>query len=232
MLHVPTQCINLLSGYLTGRQQVVMVNGKSSAPSAVTSGVPQGSVLGPTMFIALMHDINDSVSSGTFLSLFADDILVFRPQTHDGDVAVFQADLDSISQWGNVNQLSFNPSKSAHIRLSRKRNPGQAEYFLDGARIPSVSSAKYLGLHIDQKFNWTTHWAVKCAAARKRMRYLNALFKYRNSAARIKLFEALVQPLFDYCPSVTWSFLFGTVRKIEHCSRKFLRSVRLGVSSR
>ena len=75
---------------------MVMVYGKSSAPAAVTSGVPQGSVLGPTMFIALMHDINDNVSSGTFLSLFADDILVFRPQILDDDVDVFQADLDRV----------------------------------------------------------------------------------------------------------------------------------------
>ena len=64
------------------------------------------------------------------------------------------------------------------------------------------------------------------------MRYLNCLFKYRNSAARITLYDALVQSLLDYCPSVTWTFLIGPVKEIEKCARRFLRTIRLGYSSK
>ena len=69
-LQVPRQCLAVLNSYLLNRRQVVVVNGKYSSSVAVTSGVPQESVLGPIMFIAMMHDINSVVSLGTSLSLF------------------------------------------------------------------------------------------------------------------------------------------------------------------
>ena len=231
-LGVPIDCRRLLDDYLRNRRQVVTVNGKHSTSLEVTSGVPQGSVLGPCLFIALMSSINNVVSPGTVLNLFADDILVFRPQFSDDDAMLLQEDLDAIAQWGVSNQLAFNPSKSAHLRLSRKKTPGLAVYSLNGITVPSVSSTKYLGLHIDQRLEWASHWSAKCASGRKRIRYLSCLFKYRNSAARIMLYNALVQSLLDYCPAVTWSFLIGSIREIERCARRFLRSIRLGVSSK
>ncbi|GAV03553.1 hypothetical protein RvY_13955 [Ramazzottius varieornatus] len=96
--------------------------------------------------------------------------------------------------------------------------------------IPSALAVNYLGIHIDSRLTWTAHWSAKCASVRKRIRYLNSLFKYRNSAARIRLFDALVQSLLDYCPSVVWSSLVGSLREIEKCAGKFLRTVRLGDS--
>ncbi|GAU90486.1 hypothetical protein RvY_02893 [Ramazzottius varieornatus] len=97
MFGVPTQCRRLVESYLSNRRQVVTVNGKSSDVLPVTSGVPQGSVLGPILFIALMSDTNTAVSPGTCLSLFADDILVSRPQETASDHSIFQPDLDNIA---------------------------------------------------------------------------------------------------------------------------------------
>ena len=139
--------------------------------------MPQGSVLGPIMFVAMMHDISSVMSLGTSLSLFADDILVYRPQVMDTDAIKFQEDLTRLTVWGNLNQLTFNGSKSAHLRLSRKRPAGTAHYHLEGTPIPNVPHVKYLGLHIDQKLTWSVHWSAKCANGKKRVRYLNALFK-------------------------------------------------------
>ena len=87
-LQVPVPCVSVLRSYLVNRKQVVIVNGGYSEPLPVTSRVPQGSVLGPLMFIALMSDIHTAVSPGTCLTSFADDILVYRPQfvTEDRDI--------------------------------------------------------------------------------------------------------------------------------------------------
>ena len=230
-LRVPAVCLSLLSSYLSKRKQVVVVNGTCSKVLNVTSGVPQGSILGPLLFITLMSDINTTVSPGTVLNLFADDVLVFRPQQDDADFVTFQKDLDSIATWGQANQLSFNPAKSSHIRLSRKQNPTIATYTLGGIVIPSSTSTKYLGLHIDQKLTWTSHWTAKCATAKKRVRYLNSLFKYRNSVARLKLYETLVQSLLDYCTTVTWCYSVGTIREVEKISQKFLQTIQLGHNS-
>ena len=91
---------------------------------------------------------------------------------------------------------------------------------------------KYLGLHIDRKLNWSEHWSAKCATGRKRIRYINSLFQYRNSAARLQLFSSLVQSVLDYCPSVAWSFSIMTVKEVENCAGKFLRTIRLGFSNK
>ena len=227
-LQVPSQCVSVLRSYLINRKQVVIVNGKYSEPLPVTSGVPQGSVLGPLMFIALMCDIHTVVSPGTCLTLFADDILVYRPQFIAEDNEILQLDLDQINAWGAASQLSFNSAKSAYLRLSRSGDPGDDVYRLAGAIIPNVPTVKYLGLHIDRKLNWSEHWSEKCATGRKRFRYINSLFQYRNSAARLQLFSSLVQSVLDYCPSVTWSFSIMTVKQVENCAGKFLRTIRLG----
>ena len=116
-----------------------------------------------------MSDINNTVSPGKILNLFADDVLVFRPQQDVADFATFHKDLDSIATWGQANQLSFNPAKSSHIRLSRKQTSTTATYTLGGTVIPTSTSTKYLGLHIDQSLTWTAHWSAKCATAKKQM---------------------------------------------------------------
>ena len=151
----------MLRSYLVNRKQVVVVNGKYSEPLPVTSGVPQGSVLSPLIFIALMSVIHTVVSPGTCLTLFAADILVYRPQFVTEDNEVLQLDLDHMDAWRAVNQLSFNPEESAYLRLSRSSgDPGDDVYRLAGAVIPNAPMVKYLGLHIDRRMSWSEHWSA------------------------------------------------------------------------
>ena len=105
--------------FLTGRTQTVIVNGMSSSHSDVKSGVPQGSVLGPLLFLILLGDIDKSVSSA-FLSSFADDTRIGHRIKTAGDVNRLQKDLESIYQWSADNNMKFNSEKFECIRYVKK----------------------------------------------------------------------------------------------------------------
>ena len=110
-----------LHNYLAGRQQKVVLNGVSSETSPVTSGVPQGSILGPILFLIYINDIvKANISKGSTLVLYADDILLYRPICTSEDYFFLQRDIDSISNWASTNKMTFNTSKCKSMLISRK----------------------------------------------------------------------------------------------------------------
>ena len=112
-------CGNILrriKSFLTNRSQQVVVNGEYSQLCKVTSGVPQGSVLGPLLFLCYINDIAHNISSK--IRLYADDTLLYRSIHSEQDVVALQNDLDTLSQWADVWQMSFNPSKIEFLRIT------------------------------------------------------------------------------------------------------------------
>ena len=89
------------------------------------------------------------------LRLYADDTLLYRSIHSEQDVVVLQNDLDTLSQWADVWQMSFNPSKAEFLRITNKINYVQSSYYLSNTLIPSVSHTKYLGVIIDKNLKWT-----------------------------------------------------------------------------
>ena len=101
-----------LHNYLADRQQKVVLNGVSSETSPVTSGVPQGSILGPILFLIYIDDIvKANISQGSTLVLYADDILLYRPICTSEDYLSLQRDIDIISNWAATNKMTFDTSK-------------------------------------------------------------------------------------------------------------------------
>jgi len=104
--------ITWIHNYLAERQQRVVINGMSSRSSRVLSGVPQGSILGPLLFLIYINDITDiNISMESRLVLYADDILLFRPIRTTGDYSALQADIDALSNWATQNTMTFNTAK-------------------------------------------------------------------------------------------------------------------------
>ena len=113
--------LNWTESFLIGRTQKVSVNGVHSSPINVTSGVPQGSVLGPTLFLLYINDINNNVNST--VRLFADDSLLYRPIWSQTDHEILQKDLEMLTSWANKWQMSFNVSKCKVLSITKKRLP-------------------------------------------------------------------------------------------------------------
>jgi len=116
--------ISWVHNYLAERRQFVVYNGASSHSTPVVSGVPQGSILGPLLFLIYIDDICQlSLSPGSRLVLYADDILLYRPISCSSNYHLFQADINGISNWATQNKMTFNVSKCKAMHISRKRYP-------------------------------------------------------------------------------------------------------------
>ena len=135
-----------IADFLAGRSQKVVVDGEESESCPVTSGVPQGSVLGPTLFLLFINDIGNDITSN--IRLFADDTILYRPISSSTDADQLQADLDRLHDWSNKWQMVFHPAKCKLLRASSSRNPIKASYTLAGQTLEQVDNATYLGVTI------------------------------------------------------------------------------------
>ena len=105
-----------VTDYLTGRSQNVVVNGESSRPAPVISGVPQGSVLGPLLFLIYINDLSEiNLCQGAKLTLYADDVLLYRAISSPEDFVTLQEDINKVGNWSSTNFLTLNRAKNSNL---------------------------------------------------------------------------------------------------------------------
>ena len=139
-----------LHSYLTNRKQQVLVNGATSSPANVLSGVtvPQGSVIGPLLFLIYINDVcSVELSRNCHITLYADDILLYKPIQSAQDYSDFQKDINAISDWVDNNYLHLNVQKYKFMLVSRKRTRHLLPTLkLCGQELQMVDTYKYLEL--------------------------------------------------------------------------------------
>ena len=151
-----------IANYLCQRTQAVIVNGATSSSLPVVSGVPQGSVLGPLLFLLYINGISEVQLSDGTLILFADDILLFRPIRNALDFELLQEDVNALFNWVCSNFLCFNAKKCKQMLVSRKRNQTSiVPIKIGGVALEVVSKYSYLGIWITSSLSWNRH-VEKC----------------------------------------------------------------------
>ena len=130
-LGITGTCLSCIKIYLEDRKQVVKIGNFTSSPREVISGVPQGSILGPLLFLAYVSDIPEAIKRGSLVRLFADDTKKFRVVGSREDESALQEDLNSLSDWSSRWLLSFNHEKCKFVRYGTSSGWGQPEYYLD-----------------------------------------------------------------------------------------------------
>ena len=121
-LNLPTHLFNWITDYLSNRFQKVVYSGVTSHALPVTSGVPQGSIFGPLLFLLYINDLPSSFSDRTNIMVYADDILLYKPVRSDLDPRrSFQCDVNLLSNWISDNHLTMNTSKTKSMTISRAR---------------------------------------------------------------------------------------------------------------
>ena len=197
-----------VKSYLTDRSQKVIVNGKASDPTPVLSGVPQGSVIGPLLFLIYIDGVmNLPLSEKSNLILYADDILLYRAIKCESDYSVLQDDINTINYWVEENHMQFNTAKCKYMLISHKRHKTTSPTALTIAshQIDKVESFKYLGLLFTSDLSWSKHITSVCNKARRLLGLLYRRF-YQQSEPEtlLKLYMSLVRPHLEYASQV-WS---------------------------
>ena len=152
---VQGKALRWIESFLVGRSQTVVLNGNSSDELQGSSGVPQGSVLGPILFLLYINDLPDSLQSQ--VRLFADDTAMYLTVQGQADSKKLQNDLDILQEWEREWDMEFNPSKCQVVHITRSRPPINTSYSMHGQVIDSVDSARYLGVDITSDLNFTQH---------------------------------------------------------------------------
>jgi hypothetical protein len=159
-----------IQNFLSDRSQAVVVDGENSSYIDVECGVPQGSVLGPSLFLFYINDMACGLNSTVIL--FADDTIAYPAVTSEADAVDIQSDLNKLGIWEKKCKMEFHPDKCNVLTISKKANPIKFEYKLHGQTLKSVNNAKYLGCLITSDLHRTNHINSICGKANKTLGFL------------------------------------------------------------
>jgi hypothetical protein len=181
---------------ISHRFRRVRVEGHHSEKVRVTSGVPQGSVLGPLLFLAYVNDIWRGIEST--IRLFADDCIIYRKILNIRDVEKLQNDLDILGDWAERNEMKINPNKSKALSFTRARVKDPLYYSLGDQKIPEASSCKYLGIIIRSDLSWADQVNYTVQKAWRALHFVMRIVKKGNKNTKSLAYTSLVRPILEY----------------------------------
>lgn len=195
--------IDWFKSYLTMRTQATIYRGQESDYKYVDLGVPQGSVLGPILFILYVNDIKDVVTLGN-INLFADDTVLFVIADSIAEAySVMKLELSKLTEWLKMKKLKLNVKKTKYMLITNKIRTGHVDTLsIDGEVVEQVNVVKYLGVMVDEKLNFNEHidYIIRKAASKYGM--LCKINKFLSFDNKVMLYKTLVAPHFEYCASI------------------------------
>ena len=214
--------------YLSNRTQYVVFNDHKSSVRSIKCGVPQGSVLGPLLFIIFLNDIAFSSNNFTFVT-FADDTNVIVSHANLPDlITIVNHELDNLSVWFKANKLSLNINKTNYIMFknrhsNRMYNNDDLNICIDGVKLSRVSHTKFLGVLLDESLTWSNHTSNVTNILSK---YCGILYRLRDilpSKTLFTLYNTLVLPHLYYC-NIIWADSNNTnLHKIHLKQKRIMR---------
>ena len=213
-----------VEAFLTGREQMVRVNGELSTSKAVISGIPQGSVLGPLLFVIYINDLPDVVKSN--ILLFADDTKIFNKVSSVDDAISLQKDIDALNRWSDIWLLRFNTDKCHVLTIGKFENIAHTHrYTLYGDELDHVFEEKDLGVTIDMELTFEEHVATKVKKANSIMGLIRRSFSFLDGDLFKKLYTSFVRPHLEYAIPVWSPHLRKQIRMIERVQERATKSV-------
>ena len=187
----------------------------------VLSGVPQGTVLGPMLFLAFINDLPKSVTSS--VRLFADDCVLYRSVANDNDCDKLQEDLLKLEEWEDTWCMNFNPSKCSTISITRKKNKVIHQYSLHEQILQQVSSATYLGIELSADLSWTNHINKTTKKANKQLAFVKRNLPINNIKVKESAYKGLVRPILEYSSTVWDPYQKKYIDQLEMVQRRAAR---------
>lgn len=202
--------LSVLTSYLSERKQVVKIGNCFSAPKSVSMGIPQGSCLGPLLFLIFINDLPKFSNMSTTI-LYADDTaLLFQNSNLNDLVSIVNSELTRFSDWSTANKLIVNTEKTYPLLITNSRLPETVPpIYLNNDVIHFKTQIKYLGVIVDQNLKFNIHISEICKKISKSIGILYNMRKYLPLPALISLYYSLVYPYFIYC-NLCWGNTYET----------------------
>lgn len=224
-LGLPHGFVNWIAAYLSHRTQSVSIGGCISPVLPVTSGVPQGSVLGPLLFLVYINDIVSIIDAGVHIRLFADDCIIFKEITSSSDQLLLDHSLHSVVSWCDTWKMKLNSAKSTLLRITKKKQPFEYIYNIADTPVTVERECKYLGLIISDTLSWSPHIKHICTSASRKLGFIKR--KLNDAPIQVKLhaYYSLVRSKLEYANIVWDPFTQKDIRKLEMVQRRAVRFI-------
>ena len=224
------QILAWLKSFLVDRTQSVVLNGKHSIISKILSGVPQGTVLGPILFILFINDLQGCVKHSK-VSFFADDTRISKQISSEQDVPLLQQDLDNVIQWSKRNNMKLHEDKFE--LMVHKHRPNSAFYELPfvsesmmytisgGDTIQPTDNLRDLGITVCSDLSWSLHISSIACKARSIASWVFSVFKTRSTFTMLTLYKSLVRSNLEYCCPLWNPNKLADIQQLESVQRTF-----------
>ena len=213
-----------IAAFLSDRKQLVKVNAAKSTINPVVSGIPQGSVLGPLLFVIYINDLPEKVVSDLFL--FADDTKILKTIDSVEDSLVVQDDINELEKWSQDWLLKFHPDKCHVLTIGKFSNIKHAHrYQLGGNELEHVFEEKDLGVLIDSELTFEEHISKQVNKANSILGVIKRSFNDLSPSAFCTLYTTFVRPHLEYAQSVWQPKLRRNINLIEGVQRRATKSI-------
>ena len=221
---INNKILDTISDFLSGRTFRVKVGNASSDDFPVGSGIPQGSVLGPLLFLLYINDLPTSIINS--VSLFADDLKMYGKSCMKNTL---QTDLDHLSKWQNIWLLKFNTKDNKCKVMHAGTNNPKNKYFLDGMELPEIKSEKDLGVLVSESMSWQPHIDSIIKKATSCVAWVLRSIISRSPKVMLQIYKSMIRPHLEYCVQL-WSPLpvhgnWTSILAIENVQRTFTRAI-------
>ena len=224
-------CLSWFKSYLFHRTQRVAINNELSETSKLSCGVPQGSILGPLLFLLFINDLPLSLHGTSFVDLYADDTTIYEQHS---DVKTLQSNLqkslNSLHDWCRKNGMVLNTLKTKVILITsrQKRNnllKDKLSLKYNDIDIKMTTSDKILGVYVDENLSWNDHYQHVSKKVSSYLWLLSKIKTYLSREHRLLFYNSYIKPQFDYC-SVIWSnssnFNIDKINKLQRRACKLI----------
>ena len=211
-----------IQDFLYDRKQRVIVGKGKSSWAPVKSGIPQGSVLGPILFVIFINDLPEQITSN--IKIFADDTKIFRSLSKVNDLTSMQNDLNELAKWSRKWQLPFNETKCKFIHFGRN-NPNHT-YSMNGHNLETACEEKDLGVTFDQELKFRSHIRNIVSKANSRIGIIKRSFDELTVENFKILYKTQVRPILEYCSDILFPIFIMDMKEIEKVQKRATKLVK------
>jgi len=216
--------IDWIKAFLSDRKQRVHLNGIYSSWASVLSGIPQGSILGPLLFIIYINDLPDSLNVDSNIFLYADDAKLYRHISTSQDSSSLQDDINKLANWTNEWLIKLNIKKCKVVSYGRNVDHSYS-YHINNVELEKLDSIIDLGVHFDSQLKFDDHMDEKINKAYSFLGIIKRNFTYLSMDAFITLYKSLVRPHLEYAVQAWSPYLIAYIKKIEKVQMRATKQI-------